>query len=147
MNSATSNAVISRFGSALVAGDASAGGCIVSAVCADSVYVVFLIGTPPHMAASNMWFDTWFSGLTNRVGMVRREDDRPAAIDSRGGLGKTGFRAWRSTHARIARRAGGQCVADVRDASNSERPCRASSRSKKPRATVNLESPDPRWCA
>jgi len=30
-------------------------------------------------------------GLTNRVGMVRREDDRPEAIGSRGGLGKAGF--------------------------------------------------------
>src|SRR6267154_7284 len=38
-NSATSNAVIRRFGSPLVAGDASAGGCVVVAVCADSVYV------------------------------------------------------------------------------------------------------------
>jgi hypothetical protein len=34
------------------------------------------------------------------------------------------------------RRAGGRCVADVRDASNSERPCRASSRSETSHATV-----------
>jgi hypothetical protein len=39
---ATSNAVIIRFGSPLVATDASAVGGVV-AVCADSVYVVFLI--------------------------------------------------------------------------------------------------------
>src|SRR5437588_11558485 len=42
MNSATSNAVISRFGNPLFVG-VSAGGRVVSAVCADSVYVVFLI--------------------------------------------------------------------------------------------------------
>jgi hypothetical protein len=45
--------------------------------------------------------DAWFSGLTNRVGMVRRENDRHLAIGSRGELGKAGFRACRSTHARI----------------------------------------------
>lgn len=30
-------------------------------------------------------------GLTNRVGMVRREDDRLEAVGSRGGLGKGGI--------------------------------------------------------
>src|SRR5438093_5834770 len=53
MNSATSNAVISRFGSPLFACDVSAGGCVASAVCADSVYAVFLIGTSTHVAAPN----------------------------------------------------------------------------------------------
>src|SRR2546425_5363507 len=45
MNSATSNAVIRRFGSPLVVGDASTGVSVVVAVCADSLYVVFLIAT------------------------------------------------------------------------------------------------------
>ncbi len=35
----------------------------------------------------------------------------------------------------------------MRDASNSERPCRASSRDEKSRATVNDGIPVPRWCA
>src|SRR5882672_4263222 len=52
MNSATSNAVISRFGSPLFVGDVSAGGCVVSAVCADSVYAVLFIGTSARVAAS-----------------------------------------------------------------------------------------------
>src|SRR5258708_35173694 len=47
-NSAASKAVIIRFGSPFVVCNASAGGCVVVAVCADSVYVVFLIGTLPH---------------------------------------------------------------------------------------------------
>jgi hypothetical protein len=80
MNSATSNAVSNRFGNPLsFARERSAGGCAESAVCADSVYVVFLIGASDHVAVSSV-FDTWFSGLTNRVGMVRREDDRRKAI-------------------------------------------------------------------
>jgi hypothetical protein len=95
MNSATSNAVSNRFGSPLLfAGELSSGGRVVSAVCADSVYVIFLIGTSDHVAVSKR-VDTWFSGLTNRVGMVPRKDDRPKAIASRGGLGKAGFRASR----------------------------------------------------
>jgi hypothetical protein len=53
MNSATSNAVINRFGSPLFAGEPPAGGCAVVAVCADSVYVVFLIGTLRAFVASN----------------------------------------------------------------------------------------------
>src|SRR5712691_1173570 len=51
MNSATSNAVISRFGNPLFAGDVVAGGCAAAAVSADSVYAVFLIGTSAHVAA------------------------------------------------------------------------------------------------
>jgi len=81
-NSATSNAVSKRFGSPLVAIYASAIGCVVPAVCADSTYVIFLIGPSSRL-----------SRLTNRVGMVRREDEWPEAIGSRGGLGKAGFRA------------------------------------------------------
>ena len=75
MNSATSNAVISRFDSPLFAGEMSAGACVVSAVCADSLHVVLLIGTLRTCGVERM-VDAWFSGLTNRVGMVRREDDR-----------------------------------------------------------------------
>src|SRR3954462_10888707 len=39
--------------------------------------------------------------MTNRVGMVRRENDRPEAIGSRGGLSEAEFGTQRSAHARI----------------------------------------------
>src|SRR6185295_14127088 len=43
-------------------------------------------------------------GLTNRVGMVRREDDRLDAVGSRGGPGKGGILLARYAPARITRR-------------------------------------------
>src|SRR5881628_1521092 len=52
--SETSNAVIKRLGSPVFADAVSAGACVASAVCADSVYVVFLIGTPPHSCGRRM---------------------------------------------------------------------------------------------
>jgi two-component sensor histidine kinase len=79
MNSATSHAVISRFGSPLFAGEPPAGGCDVLAVCADSVYVVFLIGILRAFVASNTWLNAgfreertesgWFDGRT--IGLRR----------------------------------------------------------------------------
>jgi hypothetical protein len=108
MNSATSKAVISLFGSPLFACGVSAGGCEVSAVCADSVCVVFLIGTSTHL-----WHRTRARRLV--LGIVEpsrdgaAEGDRPNAIGLRGGLGKAGFRSQRSTRARIV--AGPECDA------------------------------------
>src|SRR5262249_23894059 len=104
MNSATSNAVISRFGSPLFAAALFAGGCVVAAVCADSVDAAFLIGSSAHVAASIMRDRRLVLGLTNRVGMVRREDDRPEAVGSRGGLSKAPFFCEGYTFARITRR-------------------------------------------
>jgi hypothetical protein len=106
MNSATSNAVISRFGSPLFAGEMSAGACVVSAVCADSLHVVLLIGTLRTCGVERM-VDAWFSGLANRVGMVRREDDRHQAIGSRGELGYGGIQSV-SLNARSNRRGTGE---------------------------------------
>src|SRR5438034_8596196 len=101
MNSATSNAVSNRFGSPLLfAGASSAGGRVVSAVCADSVYVVFLIGTSDHVAASKH-VDTWFSGSTNRVGMVRREDDRQRRSTRAADSGRRDSERRAKRHARI----------------------------------------------
>jgi hypothetical protein len=60
MYSATSNAVISRFGSPFCAA-LFAGGCVVSAVCADSAYAVFLLGTlHAAVASSAMLLDVRF---------------------------------------------------------------------------------------
>jgi hypothetical protein len=60
-----------RFGSPLAANDASAAACVV-AVCVDSVYVVFLIGTLRTVVATNALFGAEF-GMTNQAGMVQRE--------------------------------------------------------------------------
>ena len=78
---------------------------------------------PPDVAASSTLLDAWFAGLTNRVGMVRREDDRPEAIGSRGGLGKAGFRTGRSTHARIVARPEGDAWRICATHRPSKRPC------------------------
>jgi hypothetical protein len=61
-----------RFGSPLVASEASVGCCVVVAACVDSVYVVFLIGTLRTVVATNALFGAEF-GMTNQAGMVQRE--------------------------------------------------------------------------
>jgi hypothetical protein len=48
-------------GSPLFADAASAGSRVESAVCADSVYVVFLIGTSAHWWRRSRAIDAWFS--------------------------------------------------------------------------------------
>jgi hypothetical protein len=118
MNSATSNALIRRLGSPLLAGP-SAGGCVV-AVCADSVYVVFLIGPSAHVRRRPTCDRRLVLGI-----------DEPSRDGATGGRS-----AWRRS-ARVAdsvRRdscaratrsleshAGGRrrCVADMRDAPHS----------------------------
>ena len=92
---------------------------------------------PPRELRRRNVFDAWFSGLANRVGMVPREDDRPEAIGSRGGLGDAEFGTQRSAHARSVAGTGARGAADMRDASNSERPCVTSSRNEKTLATAN----------
>src|SRR5205823_13762558 len=70
---------------------ASAVDCVVSAVCADSVYVVFLIGTLRACAASIVVDRCLGSRIDEPSRDGATEDDRPTAIGSRGGLGKAGF--------------------------------------------------------
>src|SRR5579864_8796006 len=117
MNCATSNAVINRFGSPLFADTLPAGGCVVSAVCADSVYVVFLIDTLRACAASNVCDRRLVLGLTNRVGMVRRKTIglRPSARVADSGRRDPSARVKRSLESHADGRC--RCVADVRDAS------------------------------
>src|SRR5437867_4240246 len=116
MNSATSNAVIRRLGSPLFADALFAGGCVASAVCANSVYVVFFIGTSAHWRRRPRVLEPG-SRIDEPSRDGATEDDRPEAVDSRGGLGR------RDSSARVKRplesHAGGRCrcVADVRDAS------------------------------
>ena len=71
-------------------------------------------------------------------GKVRREgNDQPKVIASRGGSVRAGLETCRSAHAESDAAWRCRCVADVRDASNSERPCRASSRNEKSPSTVD----------
>ena len=102
-----------RFGSPLVAADASAVGCVLVAVCADSVYVVFLIGTLRTVVAANALFDAEFRNV--RAGMVRREPiglGRSArAAGSVGGIQSVALNA-RSNQ---RRKGGRRCVVDVHD--------------------------------
>src|SRR5437870_3006596 len=100
MNVATSKAVISRFGSPLVDCDASAAGCAVVAVCADSVYVVFLIGTSAH---------SWRRTRDSTPDLGMSEPSRNGAAEGRSAYGDrlarrtrwAGLRARRSTRVRI----------------------------------------------
>jgi hypothetical protein len=62
MNSATSNAVSSLFGSPLLACGASAAPRAISAVCAESVYIVLLIGSSAHLWHRTLVFDAEFNG-------------------------------------------------------------------------------------
>jgi hypothetical protein len=62
MNSATSNAVISLFGSPLLACGASAAPRAISAVCAESVYVILLIGSSAQLWHRTLLFDAEFNG-------------------------------------------------------------------------------------
>jgi hypothetical protein len=104
--------------------------CVVSAVCADSVYVVFVIGTLRTCGVECV-VRRLVLGLTNRVGMVRREDDRPQAIGSRGELGKAGFRTQRSMHARIVTGRESDAWRMCATHRTPGWPCRASSRNEK----------------
>ena len=92
---------------------------------------------PPHICGVERVIRRLALGMSEPSRNGAAEDDRPKAIDSRGGLGEAGFRTRRSTRARIVAGPESDARADVRGASNSERPCRASSRTEKPHATVH----------
>src|SRR5437588_7212553 len=88
MYSATSNAVMSRFGSPLFADVTSAGGCVVSAVCADSVQVVFLIAPSAQLRRRTTRSTPGSRGRRTESGWCDGSSDRPEANGSRGGPGK-----------------------------------------------------------
>ena len=113
---------------------ASAAPRAISAVCAESVYVVLLIGS-----SAQLWRRTrgrrLVLGINKPSRNVAAEGDRPKGDRLARRTRKGGIQI-APLNARSNRRpGGGRCVADVRDASVSEGPCRASSRDKKSRAT------------